>query len=60
MSERLTPSASEPEWAAFAAIDWADQKHVWRLVPANSQEFEQGELENTPEAVDAWAATLQQ
>ena len=60
MSERLTPSASEPEWAAFAAIDWADQKHVWRLVPANSQECEQGEFENTPEAVDAWAATLQQ
>ncbi len=25
---------SEPEWAAFVAIDWADQKHFWRLVPA--------------------------
>ena len=22
---------SEPEWAAWAAIDWADQKNFWRL-----------------------------
>ena len=60
MSEQWSSPASEPEWAAFAAIDWADQKHFWRLVPAGSQAFEQGELENTPEAVEVWAATLQQ
>lgn len=60
MPESLTSAASEPEWAAFAAIDWADQKNFWRLVPAGSQQQEQGELENTPEAVEAWAATLQQ
>ena len=59
MSESLI-SVSEPEWAAFAAIDWADQKNFWRLVPAGSQRYEQGELENTPEAVEAWAAALQQ
>ena len=61
MSESLTV-ASEPEWAAFAAIDWADQKNFWRLIPAGSQRQEQGELENTPEAVEvwAWAATLHQ
>src|SRR5499427_9323150 len=51
---------SEPEWAAYVAIDWADQKHYWKLVPAGSQRQEQGELQNTPEAVEAWAATLQQ
>ena len=28
---------SEPEWAAFAAIDWADQKNFWRLLPAGSR-----------------------
>lgn len=60
MSESLTMAASEPEWAAFAAIDWADQKNFWRLVPAGSQQQEQGELDNTPEAVALWAATLQQ
>src|ERR1039457_6582059 len=60
MSESLISAASEPEWAAFAAIDWADQKNFWRLGPAGSQRYEQGELENTPEAVEVWAAALQQ
>jgi transposase len=61
MSEPMPSMKSEPEWAAFAAIDWADQKHYWRLVPADSrQQEEQGELENTPEAVEVWAASLQQ
>jgi hypothetical protein len=60
MSEPMPSAKSEPEWAAFAAIDWADQKHFWRLVPAGSRQPEQGELENTPEAVEAWAAALQQ
>ena len=58
MSDRLPIAESEPEWAAFAAIDWADQKHAWRLVPADSAVHEQGTLENTPEAVDLWAANL--
>ena len=54
----MQPNA-EPEFAAFAAIDWADQKHFWRLVPADSLNVPQsGELKNTPEAVDAWAAEL--
>lgn len=61
MSEPMPSTKSEPEWAAFAAIDWADQKHYWRLVPADSrQQEEQGELENTPEAVEVWAASLRQ
>ena len=60
MSNRLPVprAAAEPEWAAFVAIDWADQKHYWKLVAAGSQKQEQGELENTPEAVEAWAADL--
>jgi len=60
MSELSTAANPEPEWAALAAIDWADQKNFWRLVPAGSQRQEYGELENTPEAVEAWAASLQQ
>jgi len=48
----------EPPWAAFVSIDWADQKHAWRLVPAGSSSHEQGSLENTPEAVDVWATGL--
>jgi hypothetical protein len=37
-----------------------DQKNFWRLAAAGSQKHEQGEWENTPEAVAAWAADLQQ
>jgi transposase len=60
MSEPVSSARSEEAWAAFAAIDWADQKHFWRLVPADGGQQEYGELENTPEAVEAWAAALQQ
>ena len=34
MSNAVAAAPSEPEWAAFAAIDWADQKNFWRLLPA--------------------------
>lgn len=60
MSDSLPSVITEREWAAFAAIDWADQKHFWRLVPAGSQDAEQGDLDNTPEAVEVWAMALQQ
>jgi len=60
MSESTTSAPPEPEWAAFVAIDWADQKNFWRLLPAGSQRFEAGELDNTPEAVEVWAAGLEQ
>jgi hypothetical protein len=60
MSESFLSPVTEPEWAAFAAIDWADQKNFWRLLPAGSQRSEEGELDNTPEAVEAWAANLHQ
>src|SRR5215467_9844431 len=60
MTNAMPATKSEPEWAAFVTIDWADQKHYWKLVPAGSQQQEQGELQNTPEAVETWAAGLQQ
>jgi len=60
MAEAAPLASSELEWAAFAAIDWADQKNFWRLRPVGSSQSEHGELENTPEAVEVWAAGLQQ
>lgn len=60
MAESRTTTASELPWAAFVAIDWANQKNFWRLAPAESQQHEQGELDNTPEAVATWAASLEQ
>lgn len=60
MASASTEAAMEPEWAALAAIDWADRKHFWRLAAVGSEQQEQGEMENTPEAVDAWATGLHQ
>jgi Transposase len=51
---------SEPEFAAFIGIDWADQKHIWCLQTAGSKQRESGELEHTPEAVESWVANLYQ
>src|SRR6516164_5993374 len=59
-SRRRMNRMSEPMPLAKSEPDWANQKHFWRLVPAGSSQQEQGELENTPEAVEAWAAALQQ
>lgn len=39
-------------------MDWADQKHVWSLQPAGSENREHGEIPHTPEAIDAWAGDL--
>jgi transposase len=50
----------EPQFAAFLAIDWADQKHVWSLQSADSTIREQGEVEQTPEAIEAWVAQMRQ
>ena len=47
-------------WAAFVALDWADRQHVWALQVAGSDQVEQGEMEHTPEAVQAWASGLAQ
>lgn len=55
MSKSIAP---EPEWAAFVAIDWADQKHVWALAEGGSQRRERGELAQTPESVEVWAMDL--
>jgi len=54
----LSFSVAPTEWAAFVAIDWADQKHFWALTPTASEEVEHGQLDATPETVEAWAAEL--
>ena len=48
----------ETEFAAFVAIDWADQKHAWMLQVQGSSDREAGTIDHTPEAVDVWAAEL--
>jgi transposase len=60
MLKNIPSIPSEPNWAAFAAIDWGDQKHFWVVQPVEGGKVEKGELKNTPEAVEVWAAELHQ
>jgi transposase len=48
----------EPEWAAFLAIDWADEKHAWSLYVRGAGQRERGECGAAPEAVEAWIGQL--
>jgi hypothetical protein len=50
----------EPDFAAFLGIDWADQRHAWALRTTTQKTTERGDLNHTPEAVDAWATELGQ
>ncbi len=58
MSDQPISIQAEPEWAAFVAIDWGNQKHFWMLQPAGGGKYETGELPNSPEAIAVWAMQL--
>ena len=47
----IVKAEPEPEFAAFIAIDWADQKHYWSLQVAGQKGLQRGTLDHTPEAV---------
>jgi transposase len=57
MSE-IEVMGQEPQFAALVGIDWADQKHAWCLQAAGTTQRESGEVEHTPEAVEAWVGQL--
>lgn len=56
----MSEEKQEPQFAAFLAIDWADQKHVWSLQSADSSTREHGVVEHTPEAIETWVAEMRQ
>jgi len=43
---------SEPDFAAFIGIDWADQRHAWALQTTTQKAIESGNIDHTPEAID--------
>jgi len=51
---------NELEFAAFIALDWADQRHCWQMSIPATQQREKGWLDHTPEAIDRWAVGLEQ
>jgi transposase len=60
MDELTTSSvpSDDIEFAAFVAIDWADQEHAWALAVAGSGKRERGKLAQKPEEIEAWASSL--
>lgn len=48
------------EFAAFVAIDWADEKHAFALQAAGHRSKETGALAQKPEAIGAWVAGLRE
>jgi transposase len=56
----MSQNQPEIQYAAFLAIDWADQKHVWSLQEANSSTRLRGEVDHMPEAVETWVAQMSQ
>jgi len=53
------PIPQKPTFAARIGLDWADQKHIWSMLTEDGQRSH-GELEQTPEAIQVWAAQLAQ
>jgi transposase len=51
---------TEPDWAAFIAIDWADQKHDWAMEVPGQNKRERGKMAHTPEAIDDWVSQLRE
>jgi transposase len=54
----MSENQPEIQYAAFLAIDWADEKHVWSLQEANSSTRERGEVDHMPEAIETWVAQM--
>lgn len=55
----LIQQQPESEFAAHIGFDWADQNHFWAMRTADGKTH-RGELKNTPEAIQIWAAELAQ
>ena len=57
----MKPASNEtPDYAAFIAIDWADQKHTYSLQVAGQTKKEAGTLEQKPEVIGPWVAKLRE
>ena len=48
------------DYAAFIAIDWADQQHVFSLQVAGQRKKETGVLTQKPEVIGPWVAQLRE
>ena len=51
--EQQTPNPGK-SYAAWVGFDWGDREHAWVIQWADTGQREQGRLEQSPEALDAW------
>lgn len=60
MQQSTTLKTEDASYAAYAALDWGDQKHAWALQVAGEQTCQRGQLAHTPEAIHEWVLELRQ
>jgi transposase len=60
MNTVLNHDKTPNDYAAFIAIDWADQQHVFSLQVAGQTKKETGILEQKPEVIGPWVAKLRE
>src|SRR5437016_12454347 len=60
MNSSLNNDPTQNLYAAFIAIDWADQKHTFSLQVAGQAKKETGTLEQKPEIIGPWVAKLRE
>jgi transposase len=60
MNSSLNNDPTQNPYAAFIAIDWADQKHTFSLQVAGQAKKEIGTLEQKPEIIGPWVAKLRE
>ncbi len=53
-------NSTQNDYAAFVAIDWADQQHVYCLQVAGRSIRETGTLEQKPDVIGPWVAKLRE
>jgi len=60
MNPMENPAGTTGQYAAFIAIDWADQQHVFSLQVAGQTKKEAGTLDQKPEVIGPWLARLRE
>jgi hypothetical protein len=54
----ITSPVPEPDFAAFLAIDWADELHAFCLCPSGSSQVESGTVRHDPQSLHPWLEEL--
>lgn len=58
MKPSTSNAVTEPNFAAFVSIDWANAKHAFALCRPDGSALEQGQFDHTPEAIGQWVEDL--